>query len=77
MQDAFWICAARARTNGFANGHYRSGWFRVANGKTLRLYWADGTRLVLLPPKGNGAAVLLETTDPEKFLRRLREAWKP
>ena len=66
-----------ARTNGFANPHYRSGWFRVASGKTVRLYCADGTRLVLLPPKGDGAAVLLETADPEKFMREVRQAWKP
>ena len=64
-----------ARTNGFASAHYRSGWFRVASGKTVRMYRADGTRLVLLPPKGEGAAVLLETTDPEKFARQLRQAW--
>ena len=64
-----------ARTNGFANAHYRSGWFRVASGKTVRMYRADGTRLVLLPPKGDGPAVLLETIDPEKFMRQLRQAW--
>ena len=46
------------RTNGFANAHYASGWFRVASGKTVRMYRAGGTRLVLLPPKGDGAAVL-------------------
>jgi hypothetical protein len=39
------------------------------------MYRADGTRLVLLPPKGDGAAVLLETTDPEKFMREVRQAW--
>jgi Bacterial PH domain len=64
-----------ARTNGFANAHYRSGWFRVASGKTVRMYRADSTRLVLLPPKGDGAAVLLETSDPEKFLREVRQEW--
>src|ERR1035438_6095920 len=66
-----------ARTNGFANSHYRSGWFRVASGKTVRMYHADATRLVLLPPKGNGAPVLLETPDPEEFIREVRQAWKP
>ena len=64
-----------ARTNGFANAHYRSGWFRVASGKTVRMYWAESKRLVLLPPKGDGAAILLETADPEGFLRQLRQAW--
>ena len=66
-----------ARTNGFANSHYCSGWFRVASGKTVRMYRAGGRSLVLLLPKGDGAAVLLETTDPEKFTRQLRQAWKP
>jgi len=64
-----------AKTNGFTNTHYRSGWFRVANGKTIRLYRADGDRLVLLPPSGDGAAVLLETKDPDKFVRELRREW--
>jgi hypothetical protein len=64
-----------ARTNGFANAHYRSGWFRVASGKTVRMYRADGTRLILLPPKGEGAAVLLEATDPDQFTRDLRQQW--
>lgn len=64
-----------ARTNGFANSHYRSGWFRVSGGKTVRLYQADGRRLVLLPPKGSGTAVLLDTRDPESFLRQLRQTW--
>ena len=63
------------RTNGFANAHYRSGWFRVAGGQKVRLYRVDGTRLVLLPPKGDGAAVLLEARDPDKLLDELRRAW--
>jgi hypothetical protein len=66
-----------ARTNGFANAHYRSGWFRVASGKTVRMYRADCRRLVLLPPKGDGTAVLLETNDPENFVRQLRQTWTP
>ena len=28
-----------------------------------------------LPPKGDGAAVLLETSEPEKFVREVRQAW--
>lgn len=63
------------RTNGFGNAHYASGWFRVASGKTIRMYRAGGARLVLLPPKGDGAAVLLETREPEKFLAEVREKW--
>jgi hypothetical protein len=63
------------RTNGFANAHYRSGWFRVASGQTVRMYRAGGTRLVLLPPKGDGAALLLETREPGKFVVEVRRKW--
>ena len=63
------------RTNGFANSHYRSGWFRVANGRKVRMYSAGGSRLVLLPPKGNGAAVLLQVKQPERFVEELRQQW--
>jgi hypothetical protein len=63
------------RTNGFANPHYRSGWFRVASGKTIRMYRAGGKRLVLLPPAGNGTPVLLETKNPEEFVREVRQEW--
>ncbi|MDR3701841.1 MAG: PH domain-containing protein [Candidatus Sulfopaludibacter sp.] len=65
-----------ARTNGFANAHYRSGHFRAANGETIRLYWADGRRLVLLPPKGSGTPVLLQTADPDGFVAAVRRAWQ-
>ncbi|HEY1206433.1 MAG: PH domain-containing protein [Bryobacteraceae bacterium] len=71
--DADW--RPTARTNGFANGHYRSGWFRVANGEKVRMYRADGTRLVLLPPRDSGAAVLVEVQDPERFAAELRRLW--
>jgi hypothetical protein len=64
-----------ARTNGFANSHYHSGWFGLANGQKVRLYRADATRLVLLPPSGKGPAVLLEAKDPERFIDDLRAAW--
>jgi hypothetical protein len=41
------------------------------------MYQADGRRLVLLPPKGDGTAVLLETRgDPEKFVAELRQEWR-
>ncbi len=63
------------RTNGFANSHYRSGWFRVANGQKVRLYEAGGRRLVLLPPSGDGAAVLVEVPEPERFVEEVQRAW--
>jgi hypothetical protein len=64
-----------ARTNGFANSHYRSGWFRVANGQKVRIYEAGGRRVVLLPPRGDGVPVLLEVTEPDEFLQKLRQQW--
>ncbi len=63
------------RTNGFSNSHYHSGWYRVANGQKVRLYWANGTPLVLLPPKSNQAPVLLEVKDPARFMEDLRREW--
>jgi len=65
------------RTNGFANGHYQSGWFRTASGKKVRMYRADSRRLVLLPPKVDGAPVLIEVIQPEKFAEDLRREWSP
>lgn len=63
------------RTNGFANAHYRSGWFRAANGSTMRMYQAGGHRLVLLPPSGGGAAVLYQAKDPEAFVQEITARW--
>jgi hypothetical protein len=63
------------RTNGIAIVHYRSGWFRVAGGQKVRLYQADGQRVVLLPPQGEGAPVLYQAADPEKFVNEIRSAW--
>lgn len=64
------------RTNGFSNTHYHSGWYRVVGGQSVRMYRADGNRLVLLPSKGKGAPVLLEVTDPGQFIRQLRDEWR-
>jgi len=64
-----------ARTNGFSNAHYHSGWFRTVGGRTVRMYWADGKRLVLLPPKSSGPAVLVEANEPEKLIGQIRQEW--
>ncbi len=64
------------RTNGFANFHYASGWYKVANGQKVRMYRADSRILVLLPPKGEGAPVLLEVNQPDAFIRELRQSWQ-
>jgi len=63
------------RTNGFANGHYKAGTFRLAGGQNVRMYWAEGKQLVLLPGKGNGTTVLLETPDPDKFTAAVKQVW--
>ena len=65
----------KARTNGFSNAHYHSGWFRVAGGEKARMYWADGTTLVLLPPLREGVPVLLQVNDPERFVADVRREW--
>ena len=62
------------RTNGFANTHYHSGWFRVASG-SVRMYWADGTKLVLLPPRRSGTPILFQVSDPDQFVDRIRQEW--
>ncbi len=63
------------RTRGFSNTHYRSGFFRAKNGRSVRMYWANGTKVVLLPPKGEGVAALIEVADPEGFVRDVRGEW--
>jgi hypothetical protein len=63
------------RTNGFGSEHYHSGWFQVSSGQKVRMYRADSKRVVLLPPKGDGAPVLLETKDPEKFVEEVQHEW--
>ncbi len=64
-----------SRTNGFANAHYQSGWFRVQGGPKVRLYRAGGTRLVLLPRTGGAEPVLLQVDNPQDFIDRLRQMW--
>ncbi len=72
--DAHW--KPTVRTNGFANAHYRAGWFRVAGGEKVRMYRADSRRLVLLPSNGKGEPVLIEVAEPEKFIEQVRKAWR-
>ena len=70
-QDPEW--RPTSRTKGFANTHYQSGAFRVANGKTVRLYRAGGNRLVLIPPKVQGRFILYQAADPDPFVHQLRQ----
>jgi Bacterial PH domain len=73
IQNAKW--RPTSRINGFSNSHYHSGWFRVAGGKKVRLYRTSGQRLVLIPPKNNGAEVLYQAANPEKFIEQVRAKW--
>jgi hypothetical protein len=63
------------RTGGFANTYYKAGWFRVAGGEKVRLYRTTSTRVVLLPPKGNGTPVLYQAAEPEQFINEVRREW--
>ena len=63
------------RTNGFGGLRYRAGWFRVAGGEKVRMYRTTSQRLVLLPPKGQNAPVLLEVKQPDAFIQEVRQAW--
>ncbi len=64
-----------ARTNGLGTMHYHAGWFRTAGGKEVRMYRADSTRVVLLPVKGTGSPVLLETQEPERLVSDIQRKW--
>jgi hypothetical protein len=64
-----------ARTNGFGNAHYHSGFFRVASGAEVRMYRGDSTRVVLLPSRNGDDPVLIETSEPTRFLNELRQKW--
>lgn len=71
--DSYWRPVSR--TNGFANSHYRSGWFRVAGGEKVRMYRAESNQLVLLPSKGATASVLMEVRQPEAFIHEVQRIW--
>jgi hypothetical protein len=64
------------KIKGSSSKHYKAGWFRVAGGDKIRLYRTTSQRLVLLPPKGQNAPVLLEVKQPEAFIQEVRQAWQ-
>jgi hypothetical protein len=73
-QEAGW--RPTLRVGGFASAQYQSGWFRAANGTRMRLYRERSTqRLILLPPKGGDAPVLLQVADPDQFIEQIRRDW--
>jgi len=64
------------RVGGFGNSYYRAGNFRVANGRTVKLFTTGARRLVMLPPlAGDGKPVLLDVEEPEQFAARVRTVW--
>lgn len=73
-EDAEWRPVGR--TNGFSNGHYHLGWFRLENGQKAAMYWTTGTRLVVLPRLGGDPPVLLERPNPDAFIAQLKETWR-
>jgi uncharacterized membrane protein YphA (DoxX/SURF4 family) len=64
-----------ARTKAFGNAHYHAGFFRVASGAEVRMYRGDSTKVVLLPSRNGDDPVLIETTEPARFLDELRRKW--
>jgi len=64
-----------AKTNGFSNAHYQSGWFRLANGSKVELYRAGGNRLVLIPGKVGATTILYQPQHPEEFAAEIRQEW--
>jgi hypothetical protein len=65
-----------SRTKGIGLLHYKAGWFRVAGGEKVRMYRTISQRLVLLPPKGQNAPVLLEVKHPDAFIQEVRQTWR-
>jgi hypothetical protein len=63
------------KTNATRSKRYSAGWFRVAGGEKVRMYRTTSQRLILLPPKGQNAPVLLEVKQPEAFIQEVRQAW--
>lgn len=59
------------KTNGFSIPGFRSGWFRLRNGRRTFVATSDGRRKLWLP--GERHDLLLEPRDPAALLERLRE----
>ena len=72
--DPHWRLTARTEGIGFL--HYKAGWFRVAGGEKVRMYRTTSPRLVLLPPRGQRAPLLMEAKQPEAFIQEVRQAWR-
>lgn len=64
--------APKRRTMGTAVPGYRSGWFRLRNGREALVYLTDRNSAVHVPTKV-GFDLLLSPQNPERFVERLRE----
>lgn len=63
--------APRLRTFGVSLPGYRSGWFRLANGRKALLHLTDETHVVHVPTF-QGYSLLLSTPEPERLAASLR-----
>ena len=63
--------APKRRSLGTAVPGYRSGWFRLRNGREALVYLTDRTHAVFVPTTA-GYDLLLSPQDPERFVDRLR-----
>lgn len=61
----------KRRTMGTAVPGYRSGWFRLRNGREALVYLTDRNSAVHVPTKV-GSDLLLSPQNPERFVERLR-----
>lgn len=61
------------RTNGAGLPGYSAGWFRLKNKQKALAFVTDRRRTVYLPTT-DGYAVLMSVADPDRFVRKLREA---
>ena len=63
--------APRRRSMGTAIPGYRSGWFRLRNGREALVYLTDRSQAVYVPTTA-GYDLLLSPQDPQRFVERLR-----
>jgi len=62
----------RIRTNGVGLPGYLEGWFRLKNREKALLFVTNRKQVVYIPAK-DGYSVLLSVTEPEEFLREVRQ----
>ena len=63
----------RVRTNGVGLPGYQAGWFRLRNGRKALAFVTDRQSAVQVPTRA-GYVLLLSVTEPDEFVRALRQA---